>query len=86
MKHYEKYDYYKIHANNKQGWKTVKVKKDSFFCVWCGKSNCEHKRKFETFVNEENWDRIDISNFDDEDIKEIEEEIKNNGQIKGRRI
>jgi len=27
------YDYYKVHAKNKQGWKTVKVKKsDRYKC------------------------------------------------------
>lgn len=36
------YDYYKVHAVNKQGYKTVRVKKDNQWCLWCGSSNCKH--------------------------------------------
>ena len=36
------YDYYKVHAKNKQGWKTVKVEKGTPFCLGCGSTKCAH--------------------------------------------
>ena len=39
------YDYYKVHANNKKGWKTIKVKKGTSFCHLCGSINCKHIMK-----------------------------------------
>ena len=26
------YDYYRVHSDNKQGWKTVKIKKQTYKC------------------------------------------------------
>ena len=40
-----KWDYYKVYADNKKGWKSVRVKKNSPFCPWCGSINCKHIMK-----------------------------------------
>ncbi len=45
----EKYDYYKVYANNKKGWKSVRVKKNTPWCVWCGcdANKCKHNQRKE---------------------------------------
>ena len=34
----QEYEYYKVHTDNKQGWKSIKVKKGTPFCQLCGKT------------------------------------------------
>ena len=38
----EDYEYYKVHADNKQGWKSIRVKKGTPLCQLCGKTKCNH--------------------------------------------
>ncbi len=38
----EGYEYYKVYADNKQGWRSKRVKKGIPFCQLCGKTRCNH--------------------------------------------